>query len=526
MLSPVQAPLLQSATPVPQSSRQQQQCEDNNRNQLTFNSILEQCHGLHVAVFQQDVKQVESLLASGSDPNCLTSNQKYTPVYLTLLTGCNEILQLLLENRANPNKPCYRRGGVNFTPILEAINRKNVKAVELLIKTGGNVNYSHKSLRFSPLGFAVVSQCVPIVEMLLKAGADPNFKNRSTCNQHPLVLAFSNGNKAIYDLLLQYGADKDHSFVSPNGFSFLYMLITLEWSEMLDSLLTYSSDKTTLLTTSCGQIHELCISTPMHIAVIKNSPRILNVLVSHGAPVNSKQQGYFGPLHVAAVSNKLEAAAFLIEKGATINDCVAYPFKSPRIPHLIGPQTPLSIACSLGHIGMAEMLLHRGASVVHPDHNLCVKNDHFFLAKNLQESRAKLVNLLLLKGLPLSGRCMCHGTLNMLELCIIREIYEVAAVLVSHGADVNLEICKTGLNSVLEHDKKVPDSLERLSVKAITKKCLLRKPDNFSTSIWPSIDCLQVPTIMKDILKMKPLQCKWLQNMLEQQQQQQQQQQQ
>ena len=476
---------------------------------------------LHSAVCKENVEKAKSLLELGCDPNYVCPKYKYPTLPLAIETGNHEIIQLLVNYKADINKTFRVEGGALLTPLLLAINIKDSKSVELIVKGGADVNFRVHKQDLSPLGLAVEKDSREIVEILLKAKANPNYDKWQFYSEHPLFVAFAKQNKVIIDLLLEYGADVDHSFRNEMGFSFMFYAISMGDEDIVESLLFYARDKNALLSKNCGPTLDIFPPTPMNLAVIFNSPGIIQVLIKHGASVDSTS-GLFPPLHVAAALNRMKAARFLIDKGAKINQSVPStqlnypsfigrppPSESPLLGKFIGEQTPLSLACRQGHIDMVGLLLFRGANVTHPKHNLCLKNERFLPnvvgSSRKERDRAIILNLMLLKGLPLSGHCQCHGIMSLLEVCLSRNLDLLAAVLVSHGAEVDLEIFHGPFDALVGHSQENADSLQTLCIKAYRKGHLLNHLECYSTSIWPTISCLRIPCYMKELLQMKQL---------------------
>ncbi len=87
---------------------------------------------------------------------------------------------------------------------------------------------------------------------------------------------------------------------------------------------------------------------PIHSAAAQRDPdlslRLVQLLVSAGAPVNARQHGGWTPLHQAAAHGNVELAAFLLASGA-----------DPAAQADEG-QTPADLAAANGHERLAERL--------------------------------------------------------------------------------------------------------------------------------------------------------------------------
>jgi len=90
-------------------------------------------------------------------------------------------------------------------------------------------------------------------------------------------------------------------------------------------------------------------ASPLHYAVMKGRMRIVDLLLSRGADVNSRTRNGTTPLHTAALYAHKEIAERLLEQRADINAVSA------------GGSTPLALATAARNKPLAEMLRERGA---------------------------------------------------------------------------------------------------------------------------------------------------------------------
>ena len=93
------------------------------------------------------------------------------------------------------------------SPLIDAVKRQDVQAIQALIKQKVDINASEAD-GFTALHWAAQRSDLQLVELLLGAGA--NVKTSTRYNITPLYLAAMNGNAAMIERLLNAGAD-------PNG---------------------------------------------------------------------------------------------------------------------------------------------------------------------------------------------------------------------------------------------------------------------------------------------------------------------
>ena len=90
------------------------------------------------------------------------------------------------------------------TPLLTAIYRGDLQAVDRLIAAGANVRAANRE-GVTPLAMASLDGNVPVIDRLLKAGADP--KERGPNGETPLMFAARNGRVDAIRRLVAAGAD-------------------------------------------------------------------------------------------------------------------------------------------------------------------------------------------------------------------------------------------------------------------------------------------------------------------------------
>lgn len=119
-----------------------------------------------------------------------------------------QLINLLLESKANPNSPTSEGG----TPLIEGLLNMRVpptikdheKIILLLLKYGADPNIQDNRGRRA-LIVAIDDKDKEVVRILLAAGADPNIVNIKS--ETPLMLAVKNGDIALIRLLLENRAN-------------------------------------------------------------------------------------------------------------------------------------------------------------------------------------------------------------------------------------------------------------------------------------------------------------------------------
>jgi ankyrin repeat protein len=159
------------------------------------------------AVSLNKVAQVKELLEKGADPNVLgkieSSYLEMFPLYVAAKGNSNEVLDLLIEHKANLDSMIAVYG----TALHGAINSSNEVGVEALLKAGADPNKVN-GMGYSPLQMAVQlsDRYLGIVENLLMAEADVNAK---TPHGTALDRALETGHRRAALILLDNGANED-----------------------------------------------------------------------------------------------------------------------------------------------------------------------------------------------------------------------------------------------------------------------------------------------------------------------------
>ena len=181
--------------------------------------------------------EVGNLLASGVNVNCIPKGMIMTPLCIAAMTGHNDVVKLLLEAGADPN----REDTDGITSLYWPFTYGNTVMVKLLLNKGADPNkYGKFSHRETLLQLAASNGNIVMVKLLINAGANPN-----KCGWHgqtPLLVAASNGNTETVKTLLDAGADTNA--VDTKGNTPLHNAVYRCWIyiDMVDMLLKAGAD--------------------------------------------------------------------------------------------------------------------------------------------------------------------------------------------------------------------------------------------------------------------------------------------
>uniref|UniRef100_A0A914XAP3 Ankyrin repeat and SOCS box protein 8 n=1 Tax=Plectus sambesii TaxID=2011161 RepID=A0A914XAP3_9BILA len=170
---------------------------------LNINSSFLKTTVLSLAVLQKSVNIVELLLNNGADPNKLSQDplgRIEPPIFTACRLNQLEIASMLLERGADPNATNY----YHHSPLWAAVMERNIDLCEMLIAYGANLNQGDKSGQCAlNLAIKYCSGREKIAKLLIAHGANVDFvdgKDRSS-----LAYAIYCCNATIVDALLKVG---------------------------------------------------------------------------------------------------------------------------------------------------------------------------------------------------------------------------------------------------------------------------------------------------------------------------------
>lgn len=159
---------------------------------------------LMLAAMNGHVAAVRTLLEMGSDINAQIETNRNTALTLACFQGRHEVVQLLLEKKANVE----HRAKTGLTPLMEAASGGYVEVGRVLLDYSADVNAPPvPSSRDTALTIASDKGHVEFVELLLQRGAQADVKNKK--GNSPLWLAANGGHLEVVELLYKAKADID-----------------------------------------------------------------------------------------------------------------------------------------------------------------------------------------------------------------------------------------------------------------------------------------------------------------------------
>ncbi|XP_065208838.1 uncharacterized protein LOC135837476 [Planococcus citri] len=354
---------------------------------------------LHMAAVNGHKEVVEVLLTNGADLNIACKTFLNTPLHHATKEGHLEVIKVLMTYKANPNVST----SVGLTPLHLAAEHGYSEIVTYLIKHGANVDAREKNMS-TPMHYAIYAGHKNIVEILIANKADVNAKSDDGLTF--LHKAALRGHVDIVDVLIKNNANVNSP--AANGGTPLLPAAQNGNVEVIELLLRNKA-KMNVKTTD-GM-------TALHIAAACGNTDAVAVLLKHKVDVNCKNNLRITPLHAAAQHGFKDIVDLLIKNNADIHATAVQPDEGK--PGCFITASTLALAADAGHAEIVEMLLANGANI----------------------------NTKSIDGEPLLIRAASYNQ------------KDIVRVLVSHGADVNVNRGRPLLYAVFYGHREIVEIL-------------------------------------------------------------------
>lgn len=269
---------------------------------LTRPTLEEGDTALFLAVDRGHSRTVEVLLNHGSHYTGLGNIELYRKYYQmcdAVIKGNIDGVKRLLENVEDMDFVDILAAE---TPLRFAVHANHIDLVRLLLEKGANPNRRKNRVRKSILHLAIEKGYDEIVKLLLERNADVNTFWRDLT---PLMFAAQLGRAAIMRMLLEQGADVSER--DREGYTALHK--ATEYGNLLcvELLLQYNAD----INCKCHKNN-----TALYAATICGKARVLEKLLENGADPNIANFYGLTPLHWASLKRCTEAVKILLRYNA------------------------------------------------------------------------------------------------------------------------------------------------------------------------------------------------------------------
>lgn len=322
---------------------------------------------VHEAAGAGDISRLQSIVTANPNQINAADEQGSLPLHLAALNGHLEAVEFLIASGAD-----VRAGdGDNSSALNCAASRGHLEVVKFLVANGAVVEESDNN-GATPFLASCWSGNLDIAKFLLDNGASINV--RSSSGNTPLLASAWSGNKVFVEFLLDRGVDVNEK--TDFGTTALHRAATGGHEELLQFLLDRGADisaennegKTALSSAvhlgKVGSVR-LLLEAGADVNTVDNYGNsalahasfrwvpieIMQMLVEHGAVLNSLTDSSTAPIEWAVGAGTFEQLRLLIESGADVNS------------DLGEGETALNLAAERGMIDKAVILIEANADL-------------------------------------------------------------------------------------------------------------------------------------------------------------------
>ena len=393
---------------------------------------------LHSAVEGGNEDIIETLLSSGLDIDS-RGNDGTTPLMVAAAKGDEKTVDLLLSKGADPHlknfigrnllhaaaegsnisivKSMLSRGididskddEFSYTPLTIAAKGNHVEVMKYLLRKGADISLTTGSKKGNALHIASQYGSVAAIEMLLSS-LRPDSRDRE--GNTPLVYAAGCGQIEAVNCLLKHGADP--FLRGEHGWSLLHFAAQSGNVIIIETMLSKGLD-----VDSRGETLGL---TPLMVSIKYDKLEAAKYLLEKGANESLKTTLREIPiLTIASTVGSVAAIEMLLSRGCSIDS------------RDDGGDTPLMQAARGGNTKAVEYLLAQGANPL-----LRNTSDVGLLHLAALSDNVLTIKAVLSKNLDINAMCTDLGITPLL-LCLTQGKLKAANYLLAEGADENLK---------------------------------------------------------------------------------------
>jgi ankyrin repeat protein len=348
---------------------------------------------LPAAVTWGDFVFIENLISMGADVNGIEPESGKTALTVPVERGDYETIQLLIAAGANINSPIPRFLG--YSALAAAVRKNDIGTIRYLLTMGADPD--EQSL------ISAIEKDREVLEVLFTAILKRYSRLPKGFGSRALQHAIKLSNSIAVEMLLSNGVDTKaivryhhifdlaspgDSYAGEDGCSAFSTALAFDKSEgfgIVKAFLRAGANTDHI-------VREAPDWTALLVAINRNSPCLVQLLVAAGADVNLRVNPRVAPspLQFAVELGNMEVIELLLEQCADVN--------AP--PCNVRGATALQLASIYGHLGVVLALLERGA---HVDAAPAKINGRTALEGASENGRIDILQVLLNTGAKLVG---------------------------------------------------------------------------------------------------------------------------
>lgn len=397
------------------------------------------------AVGRGDLALLQSLLRDDSPYRSSVAKSLGGALCVAIAHGQLELIDLLLKPDLDPDKP-YHVGTRFTTPLMEAIEKKDITLTQRLLAAGAACNTEWKGATYSVLPAAISWGDGPCIRALIDAGANPNLPEMGD-NKTALVVAVKKDDFEMVELLMASGADVDAP--AATNTPALAAAIYKKHDRMVRYLLDMGADPSekALIAAVGGEVEMMQLvldsrlarykglslgfgCTTLRAAIFESETDKIEVLLGYGVNPNHTvlARSCADRCHCSKIDYGDYVDDYLgdytdviTSMGDGYHECESCLGTAIRFYDDPGPS-------------MVGMLLQAGAN---PNGIVNQQKKLRALEAAIHTADARLVEMLLTAGASANAKVHGDGRRTTLQLAVERGKAEIVNLLLEHGAEVN-----------------------------------------------------------------------------------------
>ncbi len=311
-------------------------------------------------------EQASAMLESMDDINAATPEENITAVHAAIAYGRHDILDMLLQRGANTER--LMKPGL--TPLSAAAMKNDTDSISMLLRHGAQLNF-HTRGGVSALKLACAKGNLDATQVLLAHGADPLPADSEGHTALSLAQEHGGNNRlALMRMLLEHGASPDAQ-VGEDG-----------WSPLMTAIVTHDLPAAELLLEHGATVDTVgeAGSTPLMMAAGYGYTNLVQRLLERGAAIlrqdgdgnDALDHAAMGARFTHGIAAAAQGEALDVQNPAQVDStatCLLLLERGANVNHTdASGSTPLIIAARVGEPENVRLLLARGADVNAQNH--------------------------------------------------------------------------------------------------------------------------------------------------------------